>query len=199
MGVPSISVSLRVGAKKSDLRKIRANGDIPAVIYGKSMPPISVVLPGIEYRKKIAGHRMIQVNLQGQSTPAIIQDVMYHPVDRNVLHVELHAISMGEEITAPVPVYLEGLEQLERRGGIVQQQLREVQVTGFANRIPDFLQINVASLRLGDTLFAKDVPLPDGVVLATAQDELVVSVVAPKTTVTENPADPEAVTSQQSL
>lgn len=188
MTAPVIAATMRMRNTKGELKRIRAVGDIPAVMYGKSMPPRSLVLPGADFRTYAKGHRMIEVRIDGEQVPVVVQDIMVHPIDRRILHIELHAVLMDEPIQAEVPIMLQGLEMVEKHGGIVQQQLREVLVSGLPEAIPDFLMQDISSLRVGDSLRMKDVALPAGVVLRSLQDEVVLSVIAPKLHVTEESA-----------
>lgn len=199
MAAPLIKATPRFGKRKSDLKAIRSEGNIPAVIYGQTMPPASIVLVGREFKERAAGHRMIQVDFQGRQIPAMVQDIMRHPVDRTILHIELHAVSMEEEVQSQVPVILHGLEKVEKSGGIIQQQKRDITVSGFAAQIPDYILAEVSHVHIGDVLRVKDLVMPQGIVSVSDEDEVIMSVVAPKTTVTESPAMPDAVPSAQSV
>lgn len=186
MATPTIQATKRFSKTKKDLKTIRAAGDIPAVMYGKSFPPRSLVLQGSDFRARAAGHRMIEVMIDGEQIPAVVQDIMRHPIDRAILHIELHAVALDQLTNASIPVILNGLEKVERSGGIVQQQLREVEITGLPQAIPDYITHDISRLKIGDTVHAKDLQLPTGITLLADADEVVLSVLAPKRQITED-------------
>jgi len=188
MATPMIEATIRFGKAKRDLRMIRAAGDIPAVIYGKSVPPRSLVLPGGIFRKTAVGHRMIDVVVEGQTFPAVVQDMMWHPIDHTILHVELHAVALDQTITASVPILLQGIERVEKRSGIVQQQLREAEVSGLPTAIPDYLMQDIGHLEIGEALYMRDLVLPEGVELRSDLQEVVLTVLAPKRVSEESPS-----------
>ncbi|MCY0876225.1 MAG: 50S ribosomal protein L25 [Firmicutes bacterium] len=187
MAAPVITASKRMSRTKGDLKRIRATGDIPAVIYGKSRVPQSLVLPGADFRMRAKGHRMIEVRIDNEQVPVVIQDIMVHPIDRQILHIELHAVAMDEQTQVFVPIILNGLELVEKHGGIVQQQVREAEVIGLPQSIPDFLTLDISAMQVGDSLRMKDIPLTSGITLCSPGEEVVLSVIAPKLHVVEEP------------
>jgi len=191
MAAPVISALPRFTKTKSDLKKIRAAGDIPAVMYGQSLPPRSLIVSGTDFRARARGHRMIELIIEGQQIPVVVQDIMWHPVDRNILHIELHAVAMNERTHAQVPILIHGLESVEKHGGIVQMQVREAAVEGLPSSIPDSLTVDVSQLSLGDMIRLRDLSLPTGVTLHSDGEEVILAIVAPKLqTIEESAAAP---------
>jgi len=116
----------------------------------------------------------------GNRRQVLLKDLQIHPVRGDVIHADFHQVNLKEAITTPVPVVLTGEETRGNDGGVVTFLRREVQVTCLPTDIPDSLTADVSSLKIGDSLQAKDLPLPEGVSLADDPEEVIVTVLAPR-------------------
>lgn len=169
---------------KSAARACRRNGLVPGIIYGKSMEPVAVSLDAKAARKIMGGkgghiHHVL-VEGSGFEGDVMVQDVAYDPLSGRPVHVDLHRVSLTEKVRAEVPLAIVGEDRLERRGLILQRQLREVTVECLPTEIPDALSVDVAELKHGDSITAGQLRLPPGVRLVTLPNEVLVVAVVPK-------------------
>ena len=164
----------RTSFGKGAARKIRATGKIPAVIYGHGTEPQHVTLPshevGLILRKANA---VLDLDINGKSQLALVKDVQKDPVKQIIEHIDLVIIRRGERVTVDIPIHLQG----ESFGGTtVNQDAATLSIEADATQIPERITIDIEGKENGFHLFAKDVVLPEGAVLITDPDVLVVAV-----------------------
>ncbi|UOF91814.1 50S ribosomal protein L25 [Fodinisporobacter ferrooxydans] len=174
-----LQVQPRAGLKRGDTRRIRRLGDIPAVIYGKQQQPKMIVVNGVQVRQLHMGnHGFVELQMaDGGELHALIKEVQRDPITYQILHIDFHAVSLTEPVEAEVQLFLNGLEKVEKRGGIIQQQLREVRIRCLPADVPEYLMLDISDLDIGDHLTCMDIPLPTNVKLRSEPDEVVVNVV----------------------
>jgi large subunit ribosomal protein L25 len=187
---------------------IRRRGMIPAVIYGRGMSPVSLRVEYRSFEKVLSlGGRNLIINLttvgpSGQETqPVMVKEVQVSPRRGNMIHVDFHRISLKEKVHAAVPIALVGEEEVEKRGGIIQHQERQVTVECLPTDIPGRVHVDVSSLEIGDHVTIGDLKFPANVVPIQDKDIVVVAIVAPrrieeeeaKPAETEERAEPEVV------
>ena len=200
-----LSARPRTEAGSNAVKKVRSRGFIPANIYGKDSAPFSLEVnqKAVEQVLAHAAGENILVELeiedQGKTTNrlSLIQEVQHHPVRRNVLHVDFHAVSATEELEAEVPIEAIGeAEGVKSYGGILQQNLRQLPITCLPKNLPDLLTVDVSALKLGESLHVSDLVLPAGVTATVEGDITVFHVVEPTVAVeaeTTEAAAPEVL------
>jgi large subunit ribosomal protein L25 len=162
-------------------RRLRAQGLIPAVVYGLGTEATPVTVPWKALRASLSTDQglnaVIHLELDGDRTPTLVKDIQRHPVRRDVLHVDFLRVDLSKPVDADVPVVLEGeaTRVLRVEGGMVEHVLTTVTVTAKPDDIPPQITVDVSDLDVGDTIRAGDLSLPAGVTLATEPDEPVVS------------------------
>jgi large subunit ribosomal protein L25 len=184
---------------RSAVRKLKARGIVPAVIYGaKDKPqPLQVSARDINTILSHASGENILVELEidgekGGRT-ALLQEIQHSPVGGQVLHVDFHAVSMDEKIEADIPVEGIGVANgVKNFGGLLEQNLRSVTIECLPRDLPDRITVDVSALNIGDSIHVRDLQLPAGVIAKVQPDLTVFSVLAP--VVEEEPvaAAPEA-------
>ena len=181
--------TLQLGVKerghlgKSDARKMRRDGFIPAVLYGgKSNHSLSINSKElIKILENVAGRNAI-LNLKFEDTgkkdcTAILKDLQKHPLRREILHADLMEISMDKEIKVKVRVKLVGEPiGVKQKGGILGQQMREIKVSCLPSNIPNEIKIDVSNLDLGHVIHIKDVMVGEGIKILEAPDTTIASV-----------------------
>lgn len=170
---------------KGAARRLRRAGQIPGVIYGVELgepSPVAVDAADLERTLAAGGFgQLVELGFpDGNRRQVLLKDLQIHPVRGDVIHADFHQVNLKEAITTPVPVVLTGEETRGNDGGVVTFLRREVQVTCLPTDIPDSLTADVSSLKIGDSLQAKDLPLPEGVSLADDPEEVIVTVLAPR-------------------
>ncbi|HVD94889.1 MAG TPA: 50S ribosomal protein L25 [Candidatus Limnocylindria bacterium] len=182
---------------RSAVRKLRARGLIPAIIYGGSNKPqpLQVAAREINAMMSHASGENVLVELEiageGSSRTALVQEVQHSPVGGDIRHVDFHAISMDEMIEAEVPLEPIGTAVgVKTFGGLLEQNLRVLAIECLPGDLPDRITVDVSLLNIGDSIHVRDVQLPPGVTPKVQPDLTAFSVVAP--IVEEEPAVAEA-------
>jgi large subunit ribosomal protein L25 len=181
---------------RSAVRKLRARGFIPAVIYGGNdkPQPLQVSAREINAMMSHASGENVLVELEigdGQSRTALVQEVQHAPVGGEIRHVDFHAISMDQMIQAEVPLEPVGTAVgVKTFGGLLEQSLRALAIECLPGDLPDRITVDVSQLNIGDAIHVRDIELPQGVAPKVQVDLTAFSVVAP--VVEEAPVAAEA-------
>ena len=176
------------GQKRTDLGKkaskaLRKQGLVPCNIYGEQKDangqPVAMAFapPMSELRKLVYTPHIYVVNLliDGESHPAILKELQFHPVTDALLHVDFFEVNDQKPITIGVPVKLNGLAQGVRDGGRMNLSIRKIDVTAPYQNIPEHLDIDVTGLRLGKSIKVGELSF-EGLELATPKEVVVCSV-----------------------
>src|SRR6266536_3128087 len=187
----------RTNVGRSGVRKRRARGIIPAVIYGGQVKQqaLQVAARDINARMSHASGENVLVDLEiaGEKAnrAALVQEVQHSPVGGAIVHVDFHAISMDETIQAEVPLEPTGTPVgVKTFGGLLEQSLRALTIECLPRDLPDRITVDVSQLNIGDSIHVRDIQLPSGVTAKVQPDLTAFSVVAP--IVEEEPAVAEA-------
>jgi len=196
---------------RNAIKKIKAQGLVPGVIYGSQGEPIALQVEARALTNVLAHalseHVLVELEIadgsQSTNRLALIQEVQHHPLRPELLHVDFHAVSATEKITSEVPIEAVG-DALGVRtfGGLLEHSLRTLEVECFPQDLPEIVRIDVTNLNIGESLHVRDIPLPSGVESLTPADLTVVSVVASRvgeevTETAEAPAAPEVITEKK--
>ena len=180
-----LSVEIRTDSGKGVARKLRADGRIPAVLYGHNKQPMSLSLDPRVLERQLAaeGHNAL-FDLSGDASvdgkTVLVKDIQRHPVRGTPIHADLFEIAADEKLHVPVEVHIVGTAKGVRIDkGLLDHVLREVEVECLPRQIPDRIDVDVTDLGLGESIHASDLALPEGVVLRTPGDLAVVGVAAP--------------------
>ncbi|MEY2493378.1 MAG: large subunit ribosomal protein [Verrucomicrobiota bacterium] len=192
-----LAAERREAIGRSAVRKLKARGVVPAVVYGgKDKPePLQVSRRDISLILSHASGENILVELEinGEKTGrmAMVQEVQHSPVGGDILHVDFHAVSMDEKVEADVPLEPTGIANgVKNFGGLLEQSLRALAVECLPRDLPDVITVDVSELNIGDSIHVRDIRLPEGVTANIQADLTVFSVLAP--IVEEEPVVAEA-------
>jgi large subunit ribosomal protein L25 len=178
---------------RSAVRKLKARGVVPAIIYGAKDKPetLQVSKRDINAMLSHASGENILVELEiegdgGKNRLALVQEVQHSPVGGDVLHIDFHAVSMDEKIQADVPLEVVGTANgVKNFGGLLEQNLRSLAIECLPRDLPDILTVDVSALEIGDSIHVRDIALPTGVTTKIQPELTAFSVLAP--TVEEEP------------
>lgn len=185
----NIVAERRDGTGKGVARQLRREGRIPAVLYGKGMPALSISLELQAWRRILETEASTirtqpqQFTLVGGSRQLVLlRDMQVHPVTGIPQHVDLMRFDPEREIEIEVPVHLLDEDQCPgvKRGGMMQQIRHELEVKCKAGDIPESIDISVAELDIGDAIHLSDVKLPEGVEVHSDADFTIATVVGVK-------------------
>lgn len=172
----------------ADARRMRRDDQIPAVVYGQGMEPISVSVARRDLRVALSGpagmNTVLDLTVDGTVYPAIVKDMQRHPVRRTVQHVDFLQINLDEEIRVNIPVRLEGeAKDVVSENGLVDLTMSEIEVATTPKNIPDEIVIDVTDFTMETTLTLGEVALPSGVEAVGDPEWTVVTVLTMRTPV----------------
>jgi len=173
---------------KTKVKSLRKRDIIPAVVYkgGKESINIKVTqkdLHGVLYTS--AGENvLVTVKIKGDKSKkertCIIKELQKHPIKDNVLHIDFNEISLTEKIKVKVPVHPHGeAEGVVKDEGVLDHPLWEIEVSCLPTQIPEKIIVEVAQMKIGDTVYVKDLPVPQGIEVLSDPELTVLSVVPP--------------------
>jgi large subunit ribosomal protein L25 len=192
-----LKAELRPDVGRSAVRKLRARGFIPAVIYGRNdkPQPLQVSARDINAMMSQASGENVLVELEiggdGKSRTALVQEVQHSPVGGEIRHIDFNAISMDQMIEAEVPLEPVGIAVgVKTFGGLLEQSLRALAIECLPADLPDRITVDVSQLNIGDAIHVREIQLPQGVTPKVQLDLTAFSVLAPM--VEEEPVAAEA-------
>ena len=172
-----VNAQVREGLGTREAKRLRRQGFVPAVIYGKGMEPVHVALKVRDAERLLAeGARLVKVRVDGQEYDTVLQDVQYDHLNERILHLDFHKVELTERVRMTVLVELKGEP---KPGGVLEKHLDEVEIEAVAAKAPDKIVVDVSGLDFGDVVHIKDLQVPEGVKLLEEPDEVVVSLMAP--------------------
>jgi large subunit ribosomal protein L25 len=188
MASAQLSATPRDGSGKGSARSLRAQGKIPAVIYGHGREPQSLAIETRELEKLLskisAESTVIELSMDGKSARTLIREIQRHPFKRQILHVDFQELVAGEKVSVRIPIVLMGVpEGVRQDGGILDQVMRELEIEVDPANIPNHVEVDVNPLRIGDSVHVRDIALPEGVELVGEADSTVCVVSAPRAVV----------------
>ncbi|MGB9522038.1 MAG: 50S ribosomal protein L25, partial [Anaerolineales bacterium] len=163
------------------VKALRREGKLPAVIYGRHLSPLPILLNSHETNRvlpNVTSSQLITVNVDGTKHTVLVREKQRHPVLGSLIHVDFLAVSMTETLRANVLIELEGeAPAVKNYGGVVVPVLEEVEVECLPKDLPDKISVDLSSLEnIGDAIHVKDLITPDGVDVLTDAEEVVVLV-----------------------
>jgi large subunit ribosomal protein L25 len=169
-----------------ETRRLRRQGFVPGVLYGRG-EPISISIEERELRRALTGaaglHSILDVEIDatGSSHASILKDYQVDKVRGGVIHVDLHEVRLDQTITASVSVHLIGGDSAPgvKEGGVLSQPLREIQVEALPLEVPEHIDLDVSQMTTGDTLRIGDIKVQEGVTFLDDADTVVATLTAP--------------------
>ncbi len=198
METVEVSVETREVGNKRDAGRLRRNGKLPGVVYGRGTDGVAMQVDGRELRTRVGrleGSHVLRFkssaeNLDGRLV--LVKDVQYHPVTHAVAHIDFYEVDVTRKITVMVGLHFVGRAEGVIHGGVLQPIARELEVECLPMDIPAQIEVDVSSLEIGHGLKAGDITLPPDVTNNTP-DLALVSVLAPTvSTLAEEEAEGEA-------
>lgn len=175
----TLTVALRSELGKRRARRMRAAGQVPAVLYGHGGPTVSLSIPA-EAVAAVVRHGARVVELAGAVTEkALIRELQWDLYGTQILHLDLVRVSADDVVEIEVDVALRGEAPGVKEGGVVNQLVHHVRIQCPVTSIPDRLLLSVRDLHLNGTLTAQQLELPAGAKLLTAADEVLVQCLPP--------------------
>lgn len=150
----------RKETKKTILKRLRSEGKIPAVVYGRAIPTESILINNTDLRnviKAVGRNGIFSLNVDGTSKNVILRDYQSNPVTKEIIHVDLLQVDQNTEIDTRVSVILKGTSNGEKVGGVAKQFVHELDITAKANDLPDFIEIDITEFEIGHSVRVADI------------------------------------------
>lgn len=182
-----IKVEKRTGLGKQAVKKIRTEGLIPAVIYGKDInSAISVSPEGFKTLRDMhfSESTVIDLSIAGEknfkSLPVLVKDVQRHTLSDEVIHLDFLQVSLSEKITVHIPVVLKGEAKGKEEGAVLEQILREIEVEGLPLNIPENIEVDISGLEIGHSLHVEEMQVPGDIEIITEPDATIATLAVKK-------------------
>jgi large subunit ribosomal protein L25 len=198
-----LQVQERERRGSADARRLRKQGLIPGVLYGKGKSSHAICVPERELRRVLTGagglHAILDVVLEGQSTAhaSILKDYQQDPIRGHISHIDLQEVRLDQPIQASVTVQLVGEPVGAKEGGVLSQVQREINVEALPMEVPEHIDLDVSRMAIGDTLRLADLAPMDGVTYLDNPEETVLATVTLPTREVE--PEPEEVPEGEEL
>jgi len=157
---------------KGASRRLRREGKVPAILYGAGKDPVPLSVNHNELLKQLENEafysHILTVELDGKTEQAVLKDLQRHPAKPFILHLDLMRVSAGEKIRVNVPLHFIGEDVapgVKIGGGIVTHAVTEVEVSCLPKDLPEYIEVDLSALELGESLHLSDLKLPPGVEL----------------------------------
>jgi large subunit ribosomal protein L25 len=187
--MPMLKAQARAAAGKSEARRLRREGLVPAIAYGKGLAstPITVTPKEVAaiLKSDLGKNTVLELEVGGKKLLAMIRDFALHPVKRELSHVDFIEVKLDKAVDVEVPLFAVGKAVGVTKGGVLRIVHRTVPVRCLPDRIPVKLEADVTHLELGQHVSTQDLKLPEGVTVRLLPEQTLVAVVAPEKEVEE--------------
>ena len=195
----TVEAEIRKEKGKTAAKRLREKGDIPAIVYGKESGSLPLILNSKDFRtvlrhlagKKVLFELKIKDNDKILKKKVILKEIQRDLTRDMILHLDFHEVTLGKLIEVNVPITLTGESPGVKEGGILDQVLREIKIETLPSHIPEEIKIDVSSLKIGDSIYVKDLKIKETTIL-TEHSDVAVSVLAPRKVEEEAPPVEEA-------
>ena len=195
-----LNCELRTDLGKGASRRLRRlNGSIPAVLYGGGQDPLSLTIPHKDIARATANEaffaHIITLHIGKEKQQAVIKALQRHPAKPFILHADFLRVSDTVEITVNVPIHFlneDTCKGVKLGGGSILKSLTEIEITCLPKNLPEYIEVDMLNLDIGDLIHLSDIKLPEGVTSVALShgeemDHNVAAVHAPRTEVEETP------------
>ena len=206
-------MSIKINAVKRDAkgtgasRRLRHAGAVPGVVYGGGKEAITIELNAkelfLEFRHEAFHASILDLILDGKKESVLLRDFQMHPVRNTIQHIDFQRVSAGERIHVKVPFHFlneENAPGVKIGGGIVAHVMTEAEVSCLPKDLPEFIEVDLGGLEVGDSVHLSQVKLPKGiefVQLAHESDVTVASIAKPRGTVSAEATTEDVIAAEE--
>ena len=155
---------------KGASRRLRRSGRIPGTVYGASKDPQSISLSHDEVLHRLDHEAfyssVLTLNVDAQSEQVVVKDLQRHPYKPDILHIDFQRIDAKQKITMRVPLHFINEQQcvgVKSGGGVISRIMTELEISCLPGNLPEYIDVDMAELELGDSVHLSDIILPEGV------------------------------------
>ncbi|QKG57411.1 50S ribosomal protein L25/general stress protein Ctc [Hymenobacter sp. BRD128] len=160
----------RANLGKTDAKALRLDAQVPCVLYG-GKDTVHFSVPAILFRELLytPEAHIVDLNVEGTTYRAIVQDAQFHPVNEMLLHVDFLELQEGKEVKMDIPVKYVGVSPGVLAGGKLASKLRKLKVKATAENLPDYVEVDISTLELGKSVKVGAVKTNNYTILTSAQ------------------------------
>ncbi|MBL4679209.1 MAG: 50S ribosomal protein L25/general stress protein Ctc [Pseudomonadales bacterium] len=202
-----LDVELRTDLGKGASRRLRRNANlVPAILYGADKDPVSLSIASNVLSKACENEaffaHIIKLKVAGKAENAIVKALQRHPANNRIMHADFQRVQMDREINVDLPLHFLNEDLcvgVKQDGGMVSHTMTSIQITCLPGDLPEYIEVNVENMLLGDSLHMSDLILPEGVTIPELahgedHDQVVVSVTASRAAIEEEDAETDEET-----
>jgi large subunit ribosomal protein L25 len=185
----TLNAEVRTDLGKGASRRLRHANKVPAILYGEGQAPVSLTLEHkhvfrAQQEEAFYSH-VLTLNVDGKPVECLIKDMQRHPFKQIIMHLDFLRIDATHAIHTNAPIHFINEEEAVKKGGTVAHHINDIAISCLPADLPEFIEVNVANLEIGQTLHLSDITLPEGVTsdeLAKGEshDQAVATLNAPK-------------------
>jgi large subunit ribosomal protein L25 len=166
----------RAEAGSAGSRRLRREGRIPAVVYGRSGKALSIDMDALEFvnsAKGISESTIVTIDIDVQTRQAFVKDTQRNIIDGKILHVDFYEVEAGVSLRARVPLHIHGNPLGVREGGILESPLHEIEVECLPKNLPERIDVDISELKANQSIHVRDLVLGEGVRIISNSDQVV--------------------------
>ena len=158
----TINGSKRESVGKKATKALRNAGQVPCVLYGGDQP-VHFSAEELAFSKLVytPNAHTVVIALGDTSYNAVLQDIQFHPVTENILHIDFYQLFDDKEIAMDIPVVLTGNSIGVRAGGVLRRNRRKLRIKALPTNLPDFIEVDISKLRIGNKVYVSQLPSED--------------------------------------
>ncbi|MFS1704748.1 50S ribosomal protein L25/general stress protein Ctc [Aestuariibacter sp. GS-14] len=165
----NLDAKIRTDLGKGASRRLRHADLVPAIVYGGEEAPLSItlvhnkVMQALDFEAFYS--HVLTLNIEGKATEVLLKDVQRHPYKPKVTHMDFQRVVAGHQVHTSVPLHFinEATAAAVKAGGVAEHHVNEVEITCLPKDLPEFIEVDMANIELGQTLHLSDLTLPAGV------------------------------------
>ena len=165
----NLDASVRTDLGKGASRRLRREDKLPGIIYGGEEAPVSITLDHNKVNNSADFEafysHVLELNLDGKVVEVLVKDMQRHPYKPKIMHIDFQRVIAGEDVHTNVPLHFVNEEKSAavKAGGIAEHHVTEIEVTCLPKNLPEFIEVDMAAVEMGQTLHLSDLTLPAGV------------------------------------
>ncbi|MEC7528786.1 50S ribosomal protein L25/general stress protein Ctc [Alteromonas macleodii] len=164
-----LDASVRTDLGKGASRRLRREDKLPGIIYGGEEAPVSITLDHNKVNNSADFEafysHVLEINLDGKVVEVLVKDMQRHPFKPKITHIDFQRVIAGQDVHTNVPLHFvnEEASAAVKAGGIAEHHVTEIEVTCLPKNLPEFIEVDMAGVEMGQTLHLSDLTLPAGV------------------------------------
>lgn len=177
-----LEATLREKTGKGPARRYRMQGYIPAIMYGyKGTKSLAVRRADFEsIFEEIGEHSIITLNLNDkEKIDVIVKDYQIDPIRKSLIHLDFLEIESGKELRTEIPIKIVGESKGVKKGGILEEFLREIEVECLPKDLPEYIELDISDLDLGDSFHVSDLKVKEGIKILSSPDQVILTIGVP--------------------